>query len=124
MENMERIWIVILISLILIILSGFGGYYVGKAQGNSNQDFPFVYKISNEIFLASGQVTEIGNNFIRLDNKIKVNINDATEIINIQSGKEGSIKDIEKGSFVVVGSNENIKDKIEFTAIGVVLGVN
>lgn len=119
--------VTIIVSLILILISGYLGYYLGS-QSRNFEGIPLVF--NEEILSIGGFAREINSDSIILETNsleevpklinLTVNILEDTEILN---SKESIIDldDIKIGDAILVESNENIRDRLEINATKVII---
>ncbi len=114
---------IILISAVLILAAGFGGYYAGYKQGNAGPAAEverykkaierFVLPVPAEVFSVSGTVKEAGSGFISIESsslaatvlpgeepKIetrKITINDKTEFVKVDPSVVPTPADLQNG---------------------------
>lgn len=133
---------IISISIVLIIVAGIGGFFLGQMSMNKYKEaVDFLYpEVADEVFSISGEITSInGNSFVvettslerflpgeeSQSTPITVDINEQTKIYETSFSSENpeqisekilSISDLSIGQVVDVSSSENIKGKSEIIA--------
>lgn len=114
---------IILVSAVLILAAGFGGYYVGYKQGNTGPTAEverykkaverLVPPVPAEVTSVSGAVKEIGNGFIIIESSSlaalvlpgeepkmetrKITIDDKTEFVKVDLSVLPTFADLQKG---------------------------
>ena len=136
--------LIIIILVILIFVSGIGGYFLGQ---NSMKEYKAIvdqlYPNTEEVFEISGEITEINGNSITIETSslqtylpneeiktelIIINIDDKTVIYSSdfypetdETKKMISFSRLSAGDIIKVLSSENIKGKDQIIATEIVL---
>lgn len=147
-NNQNKKPIQILIFVVLIIIAGVGGYFIGTEFNKYKTAFNSFYsEILDEIFSITGTIKAIDNtitleissleNFlpgeeIKTEERI-INLNAETKIVeqtSLEISEQGvldtqevplELTKLKVGDIIAVETNENIKTKKEFTATKIIL---
>jgi len=134
----QNLTAIIIISIILIIASGTAGYFLGQ---NSLKEYKIIVdelfpEPPEEIFSIGGTVLKISDNSFTIETSslerylpgkeinsvnIIVNINQDTQIIESDFTLESeektiSLSDLVVGDYIIIDSDENIRNKNQITA--------
>lgn len=136
-RGQNKIGLFIVIAVILILLSGITGYFLGQNSMKKYKiAFDELYPEQQEIFSIGGVIQEISENYFVIEIpsfernipgqeinfiNITINSNQDTQIYKSEFLPESEeiqivFSDLEIENYVTIEFEENIKDKKEFTA--------
>ena len=136
-RGQEKTGLIVAVAIILILASGITGYFLGQ---NSMKEYKIavdeLFPQQQEIFSVEGVIQQISENSFVIEIpsfernipgqeinfiNITINLNQNTQIVGskfLQDSEEMQIafSNLIVGEYVTIESDENIKDKKEFTA--------
>jgi uncharacterized protein (UPF0333 family) len=136
-KGQEKTGLIVLVAIILILTSGITGYFLGQ---NSMKEYKIavdeLFPEQQEVFSVEGIIQKISENSFVIEIpsfernlpgqeinfiNITINLNQNTKIVGsefLPDSEEVQIafSDLIIGEYVAIESNENIKNKKEFTA--------